>query len=150
VLIENSQGFKNFLSLFKGFIIKTISNSLVFLEELLSEKPNIKNIISFFYSNLCNLACKGMDHKCVICIKGCFSKLCVKINFKYYFKSILSDFQRINFQNPNSYFDYASKAFVKFIKPFENLVLILGKHVTCWFRTLLGRLEEFRNWFEMI
>jgi hypothetical protein len=43
-----------------------------------------------------------------------------------------------------------AKLFVKFIKPFENLVFILGKHVFYWFIALLGILEEFRNLFELI
>jgi hypothetical protein len=37
VLIGISQGFKNFLSLFEGFIGKLFKLSIIFLEELLQE-----------------------------------------------------------------------------------------------------------------
>jgi hypothetical protein len=52
--------------LLKNFIMKTIPNSLLILEEHLSEKPNIKILIFFLsYSNLCKLTCKGMNYKCL-------------------------------------------------------------------------------------
>jgi hypothetical protein len=74
------------LSLFGTFIIKSISNIYLFLEGPPWEKQNIKISISFFYSNLCKLACKGMNHKCLLFTKDCLSKtLLERVNFKMIF-----------------------------------------------------------------
>jgi hypothetical protein len=78
----NSQGFKTF-ELYKSYILKTISNSLIFHEEPYLRKPSIKMLFSFSYSNLCKLAYKGMKFKSVYKIG--ISKLWLSVVFNYYF-----------------------------------------------------------------
>jgi hypothetical protein len=46
------------LSLFKSSILKTISNSLLFLEEYLGEEPSVKILFSFFIQTYASLLAK--------------------------------------------------------------------------------------------
>jgi hypothetical protein len=72
------------LSLFKSFIIKTISNFLVFLKKLLWERPSIKILFLSLYSNLCKLSCKGVNKKCVL-LKITFQNIAWEWISKWYF-----------------------------------------------------------------
>jgi hypothetical protein len=110
VLIENSQGFKNF-ELFKSFIRKLIQTFYLFLEELLWEKPRIKILFSFNYSNLCKLAYIGLINKGVVCAKDFIFKTKFESYFKHYFiKYLFPNSKKVYLSNPNSYFMYACKS----------------------------------------
>jgi hypothetical protein len=68
VLTEFSQELKNFKFMYylKALIENYFKLSNYFLKNF--EKTKYQNIIFFFYSNLSKLACKGMSHKCVLCL----------------------------------------------------------------------------------
>jgi hypothetical protein len=71
-MIGNSQGFKTFWVYLKALLENYFKLSIIFLEEFLRERSSIQILFPFLYSNLCKLACKGVNHKCVL-----FSKYCI-------------------------------------------------------------------------
>jgi hypothetical protein len=70
-MIGISQGFKTFWVYSKA-LLKTILNPLFIFLKNFFEKEQISKYYFFpvLYSNLCKLACKGVNHKCVL-----FSKI---------------------------------------------------------------------------
>jgi hypothetical protein len=128
VLIENSQGFKNFLGLFESFVWKLFKILYLFLEELLWERTSIKMLFSFFLiQTYASLLAKEWITTVFYIIKIVF----LKDIFKHYFiKYYYLLFQRI-YSQTLVLFCYASKVpFAKFTKfywkilsYFENLFL---------------------------
>jgi hypothetical protein len=73
-MFENSQGFKTFWVYLKALLENYFKTFYYFLEELPWERSSIQILFSILYSNLCKLACKGVNHKCVLFSKDCILK----------------------------------------------------------------------------
>jgi hypothetical protein len=125
VMIEISQGFKTFWVYLKVLLENHFKLLFISWRTPL-RKQNIKILFSFFYSNLCKLACKGMVYKNVILVKGCFLKLWLGIIFKVlFYKSIISYFKDLFLKTLILFYVMQAKTIGSIKNFLGNLVLFL-------------------------
>jgi hypothetical protein len=65
---------KLFESIWKLYLKTILNFPLFFLKNFFEKDQVSKYYFPFFYSNLCKLACKGENHKCVLFSKDCILK----------------------------------------------------------------------------
>jgi hypothetical protein len=58
----------------KALLENYLKLSIIFLKNFFEKDQVSKYYFLILYSNLCKLACKGMNHKCVLFSKDCISK----------------------------------------------------------------------------
>jgi hypothetical protein len=110
------------LSLFKSFIIKTISNFLLFLENSF-EKIEFQNTILFCIQTYASVFAQEVLTKWFILNKVCFFKT---MNFDILFYKVFSLISKDYFSNHISILHYANKTpFGQFIKFYLKISFIV-------------------------
>jgi hypothetical protein len=139
------------LSLFKGFIMKTISKFLLFLKGSLWEKSRIKILFAVLIQTYASFACKGWFYKiCFIQYRLIFQTIIECVSQLLFYKLLFYYFRKNWFQTLFLLF-YASKSSLLIKEVLFKIAFCSWKLVSYWFRTLLWiyKISEYGlTWFE--
>jgi hypothetical protein len=146
-MIENLQRIKTFWVYLKALLENYFKLLLFFLKNFFEKDQVPKYYFPLLYSNLCKLACKGVNLKCVLFSKDCILKTEFERWFQTLFYKALFLISKDFIFKPYFYFCYASKVLLPIHKVLleKSRFIFEKKHVSYCPSLIPWILEKFTS-----